>query len=146
VLPKNSLVVTSIRRGGKTSEERTSGEPVVTGVPLAALINGGTASGAEMLAAALQASGARVVGKRTHGKWNAQTIEPLGNGWAAKITIAWFRAPSGQMLDGKGLEPDVEVEMDAKALPRALGAKDATERLAIDPQLRAAVNLLKLAR
>jgi carboxyl-terminal processing protease len=145
LLPKNSLVVTAIHRGGRLSEERTAGPPVVSGVAMAALINGGTASGAEMLAAALQASGARVVGKRTHGKWNAQQIEPLGNGWAAKITIALFRAPSGQMLDGKGLEPDVEVEMDPKSLPRAQLARDPGERLAADPQLRAAVNLLKLA-
>jgi carboxyl-terminal processing protease len=146
LLPKNTLVVTSVRRGGKTAEERTSGEPLMTGVPMAALINNGTASGAEMLAAALQASGARIVGKRTRGKWNAQQIEPLGNGWAAKITIAWFRAPSGQMLDGKGLEPDVEVEMDPKAMPRALLAHEPAERLAADPQLRAAVSLLRLAR
>jgi carboxyl-terminal processing protease len=146
VLPKNTLVVTSLRRSGKVSEERTSGEPVVSGIPMAALINSGTASGAEMLAGALQASGARVVGKRTRGKWNAQQIEPLGNGWAAKITIALFRTPSGQMLDGKGLEPDVEVEMDPKSMPRALQAREPAERLAADPQLRAAVNLLKLSR
>jgi carboxyl-terminal processing protease len=146
LLPKNTLVVTAVHRGGRSSEERTAGDPVVSGVPLAALINGGTASGAEMLAAAMQATGARVVGKRTRGKWSAQMIEPLGNGWAAKVTVAWFRSPSGQMLDGKGLEPDVEVEMDAKSLGRLAQIADPAVRLAADAQLRTAVSLLKLSR
>jgi carboxyl-terminal processing protease len=146
LLPKGSLVVTSIYRGGKLEEQRTTTEPVLAGVPMAALVNGATASSAEMLAAAMQAAGARVVGKRTLGKWNAQTIEELGNGWAAKLTIAWFRAPSGQLLDGKGLDPDVEVELGPGQAARAATARDAGERLAADAQLRAAVNLIKLSR
>jgi carboxyl-terminal processing protease len=145
LLPKGSLVVTAIHRGGKIEEERTATEPGVSGVPMAALVNGATASGAEMLAGAMQSVGARVIGKRTLGKWNAQSIEDLGNGWAAKLTIAWFRAPSGQMLDGKGLEPDVEVELEPRQWARAVATRDIGERLAADAQLRAAVNLLKLS-
>jgi len=146
LLPKGTLVVTALHRGGKLEENRTSAEPVVTGVPMAALVDGATASSAEMLAAAMQSVGARVIGKRTMGKWNAQSIEELGNGWAAKLTIAWFRAPSGQMLDGKGLEPDVEVELDPASATRSALARDAATKLSYDAQLRAAVNLLRLSK
>lgn len=145
LLPRGALVVTAIHRGGKTEERHTTTDPLVH-VPLAVLINGSTASGAEMLAGALQHAGARVVGKRTMGKWNAQSIEELGNGWAAKFTVALFRSASGAMLDGKGLEPDVEVELDAQATARALSLRDPQKRLAVDAQLRAAVGLLKLSR
>jgi carboxyl-terminal processing protease len=146
LLPKGALVVTAIHRGGKTEELRTATEPLVAGVPTVALINGATASGAEMLAAALQAAGARLVGKRTRGKWNAQVIEELGNGWAAKITSAWFRAPSGQLLDGKGLDPDVEVELDPRATAAAMMVREPEARLAADAQLKTAVHLLRSSR
>ena len=146
VLPRNALVVTAQHRGGKSDEIRTSTDPLVSGVPVAVLVNGDTASSAEMLAGAMQAAGARVVGKRTMGKWNAQRLAELANGWAAKLTVAWFRPPSGAMLDGKGLEPDVEVEMSPKETTRIVLMRDAEKRLAADSQLRAAVNLLKLSR
>lgn len=145
LLPKGALVVTALRRDGKTEERRTSTEPLVH-VPLTVLINGATASGAEMLAGALQHAGARVIGKRTMGKWNAQWIEDLGNGWAMKFTRAVFRAPSGALLDGKGLDPDVEVEMAPHDTARALAVRDPAKRIAADAQLRAAVNLIKLSR
>jgi carboxyl-terminal processing protease len=146
LLPRGAVVVSAQHRGGKSEDIRTSAEPLVSGIPVAVLVNGDTASSAEMLAGAMQAAGAHVVGKRTMGKWNAQRLVELGNGWAAKMTVAWFRTPSGAMLDGKGLEPDVEVEMSPKATTRIVLIRDPDKRLAADSQLRAAVNLLKLSR
>ena len=144
LLPKGALVVTELRRSGGVEEQHTSTEPVVS-VPMAVLVNGVTASGAEILAGALKHAGARVVGKRTVGKWNAQWIEELGNGWAIKFTTIVFRAPWGANLDGRGLDPDVEVEEDPGQLARAAAIRNGEKRLAADPQLRVAVTLLKLA-
>ena len=143
LLPKGALVVTEVHRGGKTEDKRTATEPVAS-VPMAALVNGVTASGAEILAGALKQSGARVVGKRTRGKWNAQWLEELGNGWAIKFTTIVFRAPWGASLDGRGLDPDVEVEEDANEFARAAAIRNGDKRVAADAQLRVALTLLKL--
>ena len=144
LLPKGSVVVTEVRRGGAVEDKRTTAEPVVS-VPTAVLVNGVTASGAEILAGALKQAGARVIGKRTRGKWNAQWVEELGNGWAIKFTTIVFRAPWGASLDGRGLDPDVEVEEDPRDLARAAAIHAGDKRLAADAQLRVAVTLLKLA-
>ena len=145
LLPKGALIVTELHRGGGSTEKRTATEPILT-LPVIVVTDGATASGAEILAAALKQSGARTVGKRTYGKWNAQTIEELGNGWAAKLTTMVFRSPSGALPDGRGLEPDIEVEADPRAIARANAMKDADKRIAADAQLRVAVNLLKSCR
>ncbi|HEX6835748.1 MAG TPA: S41 family peptidase [Polyangia bacterium] len=144
LLPKGALVVSEIRRGGGVTEKRTTTEPAVA-VPIVVLVDGHTASGAEILAGALKQAGARVVGKRTLGKWNAQWLEELGNGWGIKYTTIVFRTPWGAMLDGRGLDPDVEVEADAGDVARANTIKDGDKRVAADAQLRVAVTLLKLS-
>lgn len=145
MLPKGKLVVTKVGRGRAEEAYRSSGEPVLAGVPVLVLTDGTTTSSAELFAGALQQSlGARVVGKRTHGKWNVQKVMQLGNGWALKYTIGVFKSPRGELLDGKGLEPDLEVEMDPATLEKTQRLRDPAARLAADPQLRAAVALLKL--
>lgn len=144
LLPKGALIVTELHRGGGVVDKHTTGEPLST-VPVIVLVNGMTASGAEILAGALKQAGARTVGKRTFGKWNAQTVEPLGNGWAAKFTTVVFRSPWGALPDGRGLDPDVEVEADAREVARAGAMKDGDKRIATDAQLRVAVSLFKLS-
>jgi carboxyl-terminal processing protease len=145
LLPKGSLVVSEIRRGGAVADRRTSTEPRVN-VPIAVLVDGSTASGAEILAGALKQVGAKVIGKRTMGKWNAQELYDLGNGWAMKYTTMVFRSPSGALPDGKGLEPDVEVEADKATVAKANTIRDGAKRIAADAQLRVATTLLKLNR
>jgi carboxyl-terminal processing protease len=147
LLPKGKIIVNSVHRGGKEEAIRSAGEPVVPGVPLAVLINGQTASGAEILAAALkQELGARLVGKKTFGKWNAQKVGTLPNKWAFKYTTGLFRTSRGESLDGKGLEPDLEIDQDEAVTEKAMRVHDAAARLAADAQLRAAVAILKLER
>ncbi|HEY2743176.1 MAG TPA: S41 family peptidase [Polyangia bacterium] len=146
LLPKGSPIVTELHRGGAVVEKRTWMEPHVSGVPIAVLVNSYTASGAEVLAGALKQAGARVVGKRTFGKWNAQELEELGNGWGVKFTTMVFRSPSGAMPDGRGLDPDVEVEADVRDVAKANAIKDGDKRIAADAQLRVATTLLKLTR
>jgi carboxyl-terminal processing protease len=115
----------------------------VAPLPTVVLVNGESASGAEILAAALKAAiGARLVGTKTLGKWSVQRVEELGNGWAIKITSALLRSPTGQMLNGKGLEPDLQVDMK-EHISRE---RDGDKRVAADAQLRAAVHLLQMTR
>jgi carboxyl-terminal processing protease len=145
VLPKGKLVATLIRRGGAEEALRTSTEPLLFGVPVVALVNGSTASGAEILAGALkEEGGARIVGKKTYGKWNVQKIAELSNKYAVKYTVGLFKTPRGELLDGKGLEPDLEVDFDEAAAEKVMHLPDGAQRLKADPQLRAAAQLLRL--
>jgi carboxyl-terminal processing protease len=77
-------------------------------MPLAVLVDGRTASAAEIVAAAIQdhKRGA-IVGQRTFGKGSLQSVEPLANGAALKLTIAEYRTPKGRDLHGKGVIPNI---------------------------------------
>jgi carboxyl-terminal processing protease len=143
LLPRGTLVVTAVGRGGKSEEQRTTSEPLLPRLPTVVLINSDSASGAEILAAALKSGdGARLVGTKTLGKWSVQRVDELGNGWAIKLTTALLRSPTGQMLNGKGLEPDLQVDMKE----RVSHDRDGDRRVAADAQLRAAVHLLQMTR
>ena len=75
------------------------------------LINGGTASAAEIVSGALQDNKrAVIIGVRSFGKASVQTIRPLSDGSALKLTIARYYTPSGRSIQAKGIEPDVVVE------------------------------------
>ena len=102
-LPRGTPVVLTRKRSGKDEPYASTGDPVLGGVPLAVLVNGKTASGAEILTAALQEGRrAQVVGSRTFGKWSVQTIDELGNGYAIKYTVALFHTPAGRSFEGQG--------------------------------------------
>ncbi|HEY3070969.1 MAG TPA: S41 family peptidase [Gaiellaceae bacterium] len=82
-------------------------------LPLVVLVNRGSASAAEIVAAALQDhSRALVVGLRTYGKASVQSIRPLSNGTALKLTTAMYRTPAGRDLTGRGVRPKVRVGDD----------------------------------
>ena len=112
--------------------------------PLAILVDHDTASGAELLTAALQEGRhAPVVGARTRGKWSMQVIKELENGYGAKFTTSLLTPPSGKSYDGVGIPPEIEVTMDERQLARVLLITDAEKRLAADPQLRTALALVR---
>ncbi len=92
-------------------------------IPVAVLVDRGTASAAEIVAGALQDRGrAKVIGSNTFGKGVFQEIERLSNGGALKLTVGEYFLPSGRNLggggvkEGKGIKPDVPAPG-----PRALG-------------------------
>ena len=81
-----------------------------TGIPLVVLVDGGTASAAEIVAAALQDRGRAVLlGSRTFGKGSVQAPSQLSDGSALELTVGHYITPAGRSLDGVGVQPDVEV-------------------------------------
>ena len=82
-----------------------------TTTPLVVLVDGGTASAAEIVAGALQDRGRAVlVGSRTFGKGSVQEPTQLSDGSAIELTVGRYLTPDGRSLDGVGLQPDVEVD------------------------------------
>ena len=88
----------------------------VRSVPLVVLVNGGSASASEIVAGALQDhKRAVIMGTQTFGKGSVQTILPLGNNTAIKLTTARYYTPGGRSIQAKGIEPDILVEDPATA-------------------------------
>ncbi|MCA1979083.1 MAG: S41 family peptidase [Thiobacillus sp.] len=96
-------------------------------VPMVVLVNGGSASASEIVAGALQDhKRAVIMGTRTFGKGSVQTILPLGNGTAIKLTTARYFTPSGRSIQAKGIEPDIVTEDPAMAeADDGLGVREA---------------------
>lgn len=138
-------------------------DTVAPEVPLVVLINGGSASAAEIVAGALQDQHRAVVmGTESFGKGSVQQIMPLGNGEGLKLTTALYFTPSGRSIQAQGIEPDVEVvrgrvevtesgrqvrEADLEGHLRSRDdpreRREMSERLREDYQLSEALNLLK---
>lgn len=152
LLLKRGTTLAKVHRRGEAERVVTSeGTGPELGLPLALLIDGETASSAEMLAGALrEATGALLVGGKTRGKGSVQTVEELPNRYAIKFTTGEFLLPSGQRIEGTGLTPDVEVTLPVpdgsnyeQQLVRVQRLPSASERLAQDVQLRAAYNMVR---
>ncbi len=83
----------------------------IRNVPMVVLVNGGSASASEIVAGALQdQKRAVIMGTQTFGKGSVQTILPMNNGTAIKLTTARYFTPKGRSIHAKGIVPDIEVE------------------------------------
>jgi carboxyl-terminal processing protease len=90
---------------------------VLAGAPLVVLVNGGSASAAEIVAGALKDNHrATLMGRTTFGKGSVQTVMPLSDDRALKLTTSLYYTPSGASINHKGIAPDIELERDLKAL------------------------------
>ncbi len=151
-LDKGTIVSIHGRRGQVETQVAHTGGPAEQ-IPIIALVDGGTASAAEILAAALRDHGrARLVGLPTYGKGTVQTFFDLDDGSGLKLTTARYYTPEGKSLESKGLVPDQRVEAFAAeeitaGRPPPTGARPPIDaRLtadAGDPQLAAAVQLAR---
>ena len=117
LLPENVIVVTTKGRiKNQNLEFRARGRTRFLDFPIIVLINGGSASAAEILAGALQDHGrAIILGTKSFGKGSVQTIIPLKDGSAIRLTTSKYFTPSGRSIHGQGIPPDVVVE-DAQDL------------------------------
>jgi carboxyl-terminal processing protease len=144
-LLEQGVIVTANGRtpAARFSMAATPGE-LLTGVPVVVLVNGATASAAEILAGALQDHHrATILGRRTYGKGSVQTVMPLSSGRAIKLTTSRYYTPSGRSIQGRGIEPDQKIDT-TEAGPLDLDDPRVRQTLASrDPVIRAALELLK---
>lgn len=93
------------------TEHKTRGAHRLAGIPTVVLVDGGSASGSEIVAGAIQDAGAgTIVGMQTFGKGSVQDFEVLPDGSALKLTIAKWFTPNNRAIDGEGLTPDIILE------------------------------------
>lgn len=109
-LKTGSLVVKEVGRTVQEQDFNSTGDGALSNFPMVVLVNGGSASAAEILAGALHDDrGIKLVGEKTFGKGTVQELEPLSDGSAIKLTVAHWVLPSGRILDHDGLVPDYAV-------------------------------------
>lgn len=109
-LDSGNIVSTQSRAGKDLSFDARKGD-ILNGLPLIVMINQGSASASEIVAGALQDHHRAVlVGTKSFGKGSVQSVIPLSDGSAIKVTTALYFTPSGRSIQAMGIEPDIEVE------------------------------------
>lgn len=110
----------------KESKLKFSATPsdVMNGAPMVVLVNGGSASASEIVAGALQdQKRAIILGTRTFGKGSVQTILPMANNAALKLTTARYYTPGGRSIQAEGIEPNIKLEQGKVSLDDQAGER-----------------------
>lgn len=133
LLPEGIITYTEDKRGKRTTMKSDANE---LDIPMAVLVNGGSASASEILTGALKDyKKATVIGTKTYGKGIVQTVYPFTDGSGMSITTAKYYTPSGVCIHQIGIEPDIVVEMNTDKAVSELTAEE-------DIQLKKALEVL----
>src|SRR5271168_3795407 len=141
---ESGIIVTA---KGRTPESKfemdaTPGD-ALNGAPIVVLVNGGSASAAEIVAGALKDNHrAKLMGRTTFGKGSVQTVIPLSGDRAIKLTTSLYYTPSGVSINHRGIAPDIELERDPK--PPSVPVPADAPLLQRDPDVRRALQELKV--
>ncbi len=136
ILPEGILVYTEDKDGNRANEEYSNAQTILD-VPLAVLVNGQSASASEIFAGDVQDFGAGIiVGTQTFGKGIVQTVYPLDENTAVKMTVSSYYTHAGRNIHGVGITPDIEVELNEELRQKAEITKEE------DNQLQAAIEAL----
>jgi carboxyl-terminal processing protease len=125
-MEKGEVVSTRGRNADQVERYTAQKGDLTNGKPVVVLINGGSASASEIVAGALQdQKRATMIGTRSFGKGSVQTIIPLGNEGAMRLTTQRYFTPSGRSIQAKGIDADIVIEQPLP--PELLGKNVSTE-------------------
>ena len=128
LLEKGRIVSTRGRNPVNDTEFNATPGDLLRGAPVVVIVDAGSASASEVLAGALRDNDrARIVGSRSFGKGSVQTVMPLGNGDAVKLTTARYYTPSGRSIQARGIDPDVVLKPDSSEPKRVSTTPGYTE-------------------
>ncbi|HEX3026769.1 MAG TPA: S41 family peptidase [Clostridia bacterium] len=137
LVPAGPVVRAKYKTGSISTLYRSDAAQI--SLPMAVLTNQNTASAAELFTAALKDYGkAKSIGTKTYGKGTMQTIFDLNDGTALDLSIAYFYPPKSNNFEGKGVTPDIEVDLSSAKLSRFYQLSDQE-----DDQLQAGLNYVK---
>lgn len=140
LLPEGPII--RIDYKGEENDKQINSDAACLGMPMTVLVDGSTASAAELFSSALQDYKlAKVVGTQTYGKGTMQSLVPLADGSVVSLTVAYYLPPFSENYHGKGVTPDVISEQPEEE--KAINLNKLTD--ANDSQLRDAARVLREA-
>ncbi len=132
---KDIVTIKTRHKGGSQTLRAQKGD-IAQGLPIAVLINAGSASAAEIVAGALQDHNRGIVlGTKSFGKGSVQSVIPLANGGAIKLTTALYYTPSGISIQQSGITPDIVIKqaVDIKMLDESKRLRESDFSTAVEP-------------